>query len=99
MPSVLISAFLTCRGLIRSRIALHLEVLALRHQLLEAPRVLEFDEQLIRVQPPAVQERPHVVVVDDEQVTDRPEGPTQAGIGADRFAVGVVLNVASAAMC
>jgi transposase InsO family protein len=33
MRSVLISAFLTFRGLIRSRIALHLEVLALHHQL------------------------------------------------------------------
>ena len=33
MRSLLISAFLTFRGLIRSRIALHLEVLALRHQL------------------------------------------------------------------
>jgi transposase InsO family protein len=33
MRSVLISAFLTSRGLIRSRIALHLEVLALHHQL------------------------------------------------------------------
>jgi hypothetical protein len=30
---VLISAFLTFRGLIRSQIALHLEVLALHHQL------------------------------------------------------------------
>jgi hypothetical protein len=33
MRSVLISALLTFRGLIRSRIALHLDVLALRHQL------------------------------------------------------------------
>jgi putative transposase len=33
MRSVLISAFLTFRGLIRSRIALHLELLALHHQL------------------------------------------------------------------
>jgi hypothetical protein len=33
MRSVLISAFLTCRGLIQSRIALHLELLALHHQL------------------------------------------------------------------
>ena len=33
MRSVLISAFLTFRGLIRSRIALPLEVLALHHQL------------------------------------------------------------------
>ena len=37
MRSVLISAFLTFRGLIRSRIALHLEVLALHHQ----PQVLQ----------------------------------------------------------
>ena len=33
MISVLISLLLTLRGLVRSRIALHLEVLALRHQL------------------------------------------------------------------
>jgi hypothetical protein len=33
MRSVLISAFLTFQGLIRSRIALHLEVLVLHHQL------------------------------------------------------------------
>src|SRR5262245_59461031 len=33
MMSVLISLWLTLRGLVRSRIALHLEVLALRHQL------------------------------------------------------------------
>jgi putative transposase len=33
MRSVLISLLLTLRGLVRSRIALHLEVLALRHQL------------------------------------------------------------------
>ena len=33
MTSVLISLLLTLRGLVRSRIALHLEVLALRHQL------------------------------------------------------------------
>jgi hypothetical protein len=33
MRSVPISAFLMFRGLIRSRIALHLEVLALHHQL------------------------------------------------------------------
>ena len=33
MLSVLISLLLTLRGLVSSRIALHLEVLALRHQL------------------------------------------------------------------
>jgi putative transposase len=33
MTSVLISLLLTLRGLVSSRIALHLEVLALRHQL------------------------------------------------------------------
>jgi len=33
MMSVLISMLLTLRGLARSRVALHLEVLALRHQL------------------------------------------------------------------
>ena len=33
MTSVLISLLLTLRGLVRSRAALHLEVLALRHQL------------------------------------------------------------------
>jgi len=33
MMSVLISALATLQGLIRSRAALHLEVLALRHQL------------------------------------------------------------------
>jgi putative transposase len=32
MMSVLISALATLKGLIRSRVALHLEVLALRHQ-------------------------------------------------------------------
>jgi hypothetical protein len=38
MISVLISVLATLRGLVRSRAALHLEVLALRHQLLVLQR-------------------------------------------------------------
>jgi hypothetical protein len=38
---------------------------------LETPRVLKFDQQLIGVEMPPIDDRPHIVVVDQEQVGDR----------------------------
>ena len=37
---------------------------------LETPRVLQLDQQLIGVEMPTIDDRPHVVVVDKEQVGD-----------------------------
>jgi hypothetical protein len=45
--------------------------------------VLELHEQLIRLELPALQELSDVVVVDDEQVADRAEGPPQPRVHAD----------------
>jgi hypothetical protein len=36
----------------------------------ETPRVLQFDQQLIGVETPSIDDRPHVVVVDHKQVGD-----------------------------
>src|SRR5262245_19601511 len=49
----------------------------------EPPGVLQFDEQLIRIELPAIEQRPDVVVVDDEQVAGRPKGPPYSRVGAD----------------
>jgi hypothetical protein len=38
---------------------------------------MQLDEQLIRIEMPAVEDRPHVMVVDDEQVADGPERPSK----------------------
>src|SRR5215217_5802959 len=61
---------------------------------LHAPRVLQLDQQLVRIEAPSVENRSHVVVVDDKEIADRPERPAQPGVGAHRFAIGVVLDVA-----
>src|SRR5580765_5625804 len=56
--------------------------------------VLQLDQELIRIEPPPIEDRPHVVVVDDEQISDGPECPSQTRVGSYRLAVRVVLDVA-----
>src|SRR5215203_5663370 len=60
----------------------------------ETPRVLKFDQELIRIEPPAIQQIPYVVVVDDEEIAGRAERPPQSRVAAQRAADGVVLDVA-----
>lgn len=58
---------------------------------LETEGVLQLHDQLVGVAPPAVQQRADVVVVHNEQVSLRPNGPAQASIRPDQLAVRVVL--------
>src|SRR5512142_328903 len=55
-------------------------------------RVLQFHEQLVRVEPPAIGDVHEVVVVDDEQIPGGPERPLQPRVHSYRAAVGVVLH-------
>ena len=50
---------------------------------LHPPGVLELDQQLVRFELPALEQRPHVVVVDHEQIRDGRERPSQARVDAD----------------
>ena len=61
---------------------------------LDPKRVLQLNQELIRIQPPAIENRPHIVVVHDEQISNRPECPPQTGVRPDRLAIRVVLDVA-----
>src|SRR5215208_1076492 len=61
---------------------------------LHAPGVLQFDEQLVGFESPAVLQRLHVVIVDDEEIAGGSEGPPEPRVHADRLALGVVLQVA-----
>ena len=45
--------------------------------------VLQLDEQLIRFELPAIEDVPHVVVVDDKQIGDRLERPPEPRVDAD----------------
>ena len=48
-----------------------------------AQRVLHLDEKLIRIELPAIENRSDVVVVDHEEIGDRPERPSKTRIGTD----------------
>jgi hypothetical protein len=60
---------------------------------LVSERILHLDQELIRIQLPAIKERSHVVVVHDEQIGHRPERPPQARVDADGITLGVVLDI------
>ena len=59
---------------------------------LHPPRILQLYQELVRVQAPAIRDRPDVVVVDDEQIADGTKGPTQARVRAERFARAFIVD-------
>src|SRR5215470_12258801 len=58
------------------------------------PGILKLDQELIRIELPSVEDRPHVVVVDHEEIADRSKGPAQARVRSERLVLAVVLHVA-----
>ncbi len=48
---------------------------------------MEFHQELIRIQLPPLQQVTDVVVLDDEQIADRAEGPTEARVHPTQAAI------------
>ena len=61
----------------------------------EAKRVLELHEQLVGEELPTIGQVLHVVIVDDEQITELPERSSKPRVGSQLVRLVVVLDEAA----